>query len=719
MPTTTTIPDERATASAPAMQPPVAAALRKIVRGSEWRELRAEHRRLHAAVAAANEHSELAKEEIYAVRMLYRRIRSARTPEAQRKLAAEFTQRANEYEARVPLSTVENTERPRQMPVDLDPPRRVRRPTRAATAIVAPSTAQPAQALRNAKLRDQKYREETAKRLVIARAMESGLCARQALERLTLATTRGNRRWAQRVFATYRKSGRIGDQRADRRTPILVMSQEMQKLIYALWTSHPGANSRGVEKMVRDHVTFMQERLAAGQPLGKDTFLSEAVIRAGGPLPSLSSIKQFLASIPRVGHEMRKGGKALYRRNLRALAPANFATRPNEEWQSDNTLLDITLKAKKKGVWKAVRPFMTASVDAFSRAIPGFVLSFHTPDAWTSVHLLRHAILPDPTATQSVFGLPERLVMDNGADFTSHRIKLLLAELHTVVEYCDPHVPDQKGEIEALFGTITRELLPTLPGSTKGKDRGTPWSDARVAGLLTIDRLREIIHAWIINEYHPRQHSQTGEAPIKRWASAAGLVQPVGAQELDPLLLVSEATRKVVRGMIRFTPPGKRVRRFYAPELHAYTGERVQIRYNPDDLESILLYSARGERLAEAWRMYRQGGRYSYQEVLSDERRFANEVTAQRRDLVERLPDYYAHARASDRPEKEDKHAAEPVAASGRDEDAADVAERVAVQQTAAELRAALRAERPLPDADRADPRVNPDALLDLFRATA
>ncbi|MHB1313346.1 MAG: transposase, partial [Gemmatimonadaceae bacterium] len=446
------------------------------------------------------------------------------------------------------------------------------------------------------------------------------------------------------MFATYRKSGRIGDQRADRRTPILVMSREMQELIFALWTSHPAANSRGVERMVRVHVTLMQQRLAAHQPLGNDAFLPESVIRAGGPLPSLSSIKQFLASIPRVGHEMRKGGKALYRRNLRALAPANFATRPNEEWQSDNTLLDITIKAKKKGVWKPVRPFMTASVDAFSRAIPGFVLSFRAPDAWTSVHLLRHAILPDPKTTQSVFGLPERLVMDNGADFKSHRIKSLLAQLQTVVEYCDPHVPDQKGEIEALFGTITRELLPTLPGSTKGKDRGTPWSDARVAGLLTIDQLRDIIDGWINKEYHPRPHSQTGEAPIKRWASSAGLVQPVAAQELDPLLLVSDATRKVVRGMIRFTPPGRRVRRFYAPELHAYTGERVQIRYNPDDLESILVYSASGERLAEAWRMYRQGGRYSYQDVLSDERRFANEVTARRRGLIDSLPDYFASA---------------------------------------------------------------------------
>jgi putative transposase len=471
--------------------------------------------------------------------------------------------------------------------------------------------------------------------------------------------------------------------------------------------------------MVRDHVSLMQGRLAAGQTLGDDAFLSESVIRSGGPLPSLSSIKQFLASIPRVGHEMRKGGKARYRRNMRALAPANFATRPNEEWQSDNTLLDITIKAKKKGVWKAVRPFMTASVDAFSRAAPGWVVSTRPPDAWTSVHLLRHAILPDPTTTQSVFGLPERLVMDNGADFTSHRIKVLLAELHTVVDYCDPHVPDQKAEIEAFFGTITRELLPTLPGSTRGQDRGTPWTDARIAGLLTIDQLRDIIDAWINTEYHPRPHSQTGEAPIKRWASAAGLVQPIAEQELDPLLLVSESTRKVVRGMIRFTPSGKRVRRFYAPELHAYTGERVQIRYNPDDLESILVYSASGERLAEAWRMHRQGGRYSYRDVLSDEQRFATEVTARRRDLIEALPDYFANARASDRPEKEDKNAVAPAAASARDGGAEDAAEHIAVQQAADGIRAALRAAPPLPDADRSDPRVNPGALLALFRETA
>ena len=79
MPTTTSANDKTASASAPGMQPPVAAALRATARGPEWRELKAEHKRLHAAVAAANAQSELPKEETYAVRMLYRRIRSART----------------------------------------------------------------------------------------------------------------------------------------------------------------------------------------------------------------------------------------------------------------------------------------------------------------------------------------------------------------------------------------------------------------------------------------------------------------------------------------------------------------------------------------------------------------------------------------------------------------------------------------------------------------
>ncbi|MHB1313345.1 MAG: hypothetical protein ACYC3L_15115, partial [Gemmatimonadaceae bacterium] len=71
------------------------------------------------------------------------------------------------------------------------------------------------------------------------------------------------------------------------------------------------------------------------------------------------------------------------------------------------------------------------------------------------------------------------------------------------------------------------------------------------------------------------------------------------------------------------------------------------------------------------------------------------------------------------RPAKEDKQAAGPVAATAVVVDAADAEERSDVQRAAEEIRAALRAEPRLPDADRADPRVNPDALLVLFRATA
>ena len=87
-------------------------------------------------------------------------------------------------------------------------------------------------------------------------------------------------------------------------------------------------------------------------------------------------------------------------------------------------------------------------------------------------------------------------------------------------------------------------------------------------------------------EYHQAEHSQTKEAPQKRWNGKGFLPQlPESVVKLDLLLLTIKDTRRIQRDGIKFG--GLR----YTDSLLAnYIGEDVSIRYDPRDMTEIRVY---------------------------------------------------------------------------------------------------------------------------------
>ena len=87
-------------------------------------------------------------------------------------------------------------------------------------------------------------------------------------------------------------------------------------------------------------------------------------------------------------------------------------------------------------------------------------------------------------------------------------------------------------------------------------------------------------------EYHQIEHSQTKEAPQKRWDSKGFLPQlPESLEKLDLLLLTIRDTRRIQRDGIKFQGL-----RYTDPLLANYIGEDVSIRYDPRDMTEIRVY---------------------------------------------------------------------------------------------------------------------------------
>ena len=96
------------------------------------------------------------------------------------------------------------------------------------------------------------------------------------------------------------------------------------------------------------------------------------------------------------------------------------------------------------------------------------------PSALQTALALRQAIWRKTDPAWPVCGVPSVLYSDHGADFTSTHIAQVCADLKTQLIHSSPGKPRGRGKVERLFGTITTELLPTLPGHIPHGNRGRP-----------------------------------------------------------------------------------------------------------------------------------------------------------------------------------------------------------------------------------------------------
>jgi hypothetical protein len=69
----------------------------------------------------------------------------------------------------------------------------------------------------------------------------------------------------------------------------------------------------------------------------------------------------------------------------------------------------------------------------------------------------------------------------------------------------------------------------------------------------------------------------------------------------------------------------------------------VRLAYNPEDMESVLVYcAATGERICEAFDMRGDDSRYTIEDIRTTRSQF-------RRGIVERIKDYHDEIKAEDR----------------------------------------------------------------------
>jgi len=167
------------------------------------------------------------------------------------------------------------------------------------------------------------------------------------------------------------------------------------------------------------------------------------------------------------------------------------------------------------------------------------------------------------------WGIPAKVYLDNGSVYIAKQFAWILGELKTTKLHHKPYQAYCKGKVEAVNKIIKNDFQ----------------GEAQLAGFKTLEELNSAFAAWVDLEHNVRIHSQTGQAPDKRFADALppDLRRVADIAWFEALFLL-RATRTVTKyGKIKLESNEY-------PVTCAPHSTVVEVRYDPFDLTKVFIF---------------------------------------------------------------------------------------------------------------------------------
>ena len=295
----------------------------------------------------------------------------------------------------------------------------------------------------------------------------------------------------------------------------------------------------------------------------------------------------------------------------------------NHVWQCDHTPADVLLVDQ---YGKSVgRPWLTTVVDSYSRCLMGVKVGFDAPSSQVVALALRHAILPKKYGPDyklncewGTYGRPQHFYTDGGKDFRSAHINQVGADLGFACHLRDR--PTEGGIVERIFRTLNDQLFSTLPGYTGSNVQQRP-KEADKEACLTLRELEQLIVRFICDNYNQSIDARMGDQTrFQRWeAGLPNVPDMIEERHLDMCLM--KASRRTVQrgGYLQFENL-----MFRGEYLSGYAGETVSLRFDPNDITTVLVYRQEDNRDVFLTRAYAQGleaEAISYEEAKASSKR--------------------------------------------------------------------------------------------------
>jgi putative transposase len=289
------------------------------------------------------------------------------------------------------------------------------------------------------------------------------------------------------------------------------------------------------------------------------------------------------------------------------------ASYSNKFVQIDHTLIDVfsifedeeevlyVQKVTKKNTAPGpgvIRLWLTVIKDVHSKCILSHLLSAKQPDSKAVALVMKRAIRPkffpadyELQEVEIPYGSFRNVGTDRGKDLDSDHVK----EIGKALEEIGPQVgfthhlrgkKEDGGDVESVFNGLNKRVLSKLPGYT-GSNVTKRVKGTEKRACLTPRVIDKIISWYFYGEYNHECPKGKIRTRYRQWLHGlrGKLPAVIDDRRLDICLMKVVSCTVYRHGTIRFK------NQLYRTEiLKAYEGQRVTMRYDPDNLLRVLVF---------------------------------------------------------------------------------------------------------------------------------
>lgn len=192
--------------------------------------------------------------------------------------------------------------------------------------------------------------------------------------------------------------------------------------------------------------------------------LTNACNTASVKVPSYKTLRKWLAALTskqdmrtrhgkRMAYQMSEFVEVLYHDT------PQHGSRPFQYVHIDHTQVDIELISSRTEK-PLGRPWLSLALDAWSRRVLAFYLTFDPPSYRSVMMIMRDLVRRHGR-------LPEFIVVDNGRDFMSAAFETFLQVMGVHLRFRPAGQPRHGAVLERIFGRVHSEYIHNLAGNTK------------------------------------------------------------------------------------------------------------------------------------------------------------------------------------------------------------------------------------------------------------
>jgi len=245
-------------------------------------------------------------------------------------------------------------------------------------------------------------------------------------------------------------------------------------------------------------------------------------------MPTRSIVQRMINDIDERELYLAQKGYAATNNVFRSVLGHRLTSAPGERSEADHTKLDVYV-IDDESYMPLGRPWLTVCIDDYTRCILGIFISFEPPSYYTVAECLKHALLPKKPPSQEYistdnswnsYGVMRELVVDNGLEFHGESLEKLCYSMNIEIHYSARKTPWFKGKVERFLGTLNKDLIHPMPGTTFSNIVEKGDYDPVKHALIRYSVLKEIVNKWIVDVYHQKAHRALGASPSRMWETS-------------------------------------------------------------------------------------------------------------------------------------------------------------------------------------------------------